>query len=494
MGLFFVGNPKIKIDFLLKGYVMRKLGFLLVVGAFLVSLSLPVLAQDSQPLPDFIQHTECTEETRAAMAGQTVQIIHFGDLSGPFAFITQPLLKGVEDALKFFNEHGGVCGAMMEQVYDDTKGDPASTQSIYDRFSTQDPKPNLLLLYASSDAEALRARVEEDQIPVIISAGSVPGLYGEDGMTPGWIFATNPLYGDQLGSMCDYFAANPDQFPNPSIGYISWEGAFGRAADTPEVWSYCESKGVAHAGSEFFLPTATDISTSVQNLVDNGATILYTNSLATGPALVAKTIVDLGLQNDVRLAGVNWALDTSVGLLGQATFNPDTGLPSTNGLIGSMPFYWWTERSQPGIALINEQADAAQRPPTDRNIAYLLGWTSADLYIEIYIQTANRVGFANITGADIKETLEQLNYRPLGLQDVAFTPDMRASTMNRIAQMAYLGQDGMTPASAENPPLVVTVGERQLLVPIIVPLTDFAAAPDLRPGMMEMMPAATPSS
>jgi ABC-type branched-subunit amino acid transport system substrate-binding protein len=449
-------------------------------------LVVPTFAQDATPeaeagFPDFIQHTECSEEATTAMTGQTIPIIHFGDLSGPYAFITQPLLAGLSDAIAYYNAAGGACGATFEQVYEDTAGNAEQTQTIYDRFSTQDPKPQLLVLYASGDAEALRERVAEDEIPVIISAGSVLGLYGEDSATPGWIFATNPLYADQLGAFCDYVAANAEMYPSPSIGYMSWEGAFGRAADTEEVWSYCESVGVSHAGSEFFLPTTTDISTQVQNLVDAGATILYTNSLATGPALVAKTIVDLGLEDSVMLAGVNWSLDTSVGLLGQATFGSD-GLPSTNGLVGSLPFYWWTERAQPGIALINEQADANEREATVRNIAYLLGWQTVDLYTEIYIQTANRVGFENVTGADIKETLEGLNYSPLGLAPISFTPETRSVNMNRIAMLAYLGEDGASPASADNPPMTVTVGDRTLLIPILVPLTDFVEAPDLRPG------------
>lgn len=463
---------------------MKKAQFLLMLVLLVGVFAAPVLAQD-EGFPDFIQHTECTED----LTGSNVEILHFGDLSGAYAFITQPLLAGLADAINYYNARGGVCGATLSQRFDDTAGDADQTVAIYDRYSTEDPTPQLLVLYASGDAEALRDRVAEDEIPVLISAGSVPGLYGEDGATPGWIFATNPLYTDQLGSFCDYVAEDSMGVfgDSPSIGYISWEGAFGRAADTEEVWSYCESVGVGHAGSEFFLPTTQDIGAQVQNLVDAGATILYTNSLATGPALVAATVVNLGLEDSVVLAGVNWALDTSVGLLGQGVFGSD-GLPSTNGLLGSSPFYWWSELDQPGIALISEQfALAAETAPEShtpqtQNIAYLLGWQTVDLYTEIYIQTANRVGFANITGADIKETIENLDYSPLGLAPINFQEGRRSTSSNRIAMMGYLGEDGQSMAGADVPPMVVTVGERQLLVPINVALTDFADAPDLRPG------------
>jgi branched-chain amino acid transport system substrate-binding protein len=457
---------------------MRKLIFVSFVCLMCVVLAVPVIAQDE--FDPMAAHTACADGVD--LTGQTITLYHFGDLSGPFSFITQPLLASLTDAFAYFNERGGICGANLAQEFDDTAGVQDATQAIYDRFSTLDPKPNLVILYASADAELLRDQLAEDEIPVLISAGSVEGLYGADGQSPGWIFATNPLYVDQLGMFCDYVAANPERFPDPVLGHISWEGAFGRSSDTAETRAYCEAAGVGYAGAEYFLPTATDITSQIQNLLDNGANILYTTSLASGPALVAATVVNMGIEDSVTISGVNWALDTSVGLLGQQTFGSD-GLPSTNGLVGSLPFLWWTERAEPGIALINAQADANQRPPQVRNIAYILGWTLVDLYIEAYILTGNRVGYDNIDGVAMKETLETMQYEPMGgLLNVEFGADRRALSNNRIAQMAYLGQDGQTPAGADNPPMVVQVGEQQFLVPILVPLTAFQTTPDLRPG------------
>lgn len=464
---------------------MRKITLLVVLAALLAALALPAAAQDAG-LPDFIQHTECQVD----LTGQTIPIYHLGDLSGSYAFITQPLIAGLGDAIKFFNEHGGVCGATLKSdvgtEYRDTGGKREEAQAAYDNFSSLNPKPDLMVLYASADAELLRSQVVEDEIPVIISAGSVAGLYGEDAQSPGWIYATNPLYADQLGSFCNFVANNPERFPNPTIGYISWPGAFGEAAYTPETISYCASKGVTILDTpEYFLPTATDISTNVLNLVDAGANILYTNSLASGPFLIAKTVVDLGLQNEVQVAGVNWALDTSVGLLSRTAINPDTGLPAVNGLIGSLPFYWWTERQQPGIAFINQQAEANQRTLSSRNIAYLLGWSIVDMYIEIYTQTVNRVGSLEaVTGADIKQTIESMKYSPLGLFNFDYQGGaIRALPDNRIAQMAFLNKTQNGPATSGDDALTVDLPDgTKAFIPLLIPLTPFSPAPDLRPG------------
>lgn len=462
---------------------MRKVLFF-VIAALLVVVITPTVAQDAPTFPDFIQHTECTQD----LTGQTIPIYHFGDLSGSYAFITQPLLAGLADAIKYYNERGGVCGAMFKSEvgteYRDTAGKREEAQAAYDYFSTLEDKPDLMLLYASGDSELLRSQVAEDEIPVFISAGSVEGLYGEDAASPGWIYATNPLYADQLGSYCQFVGASPDMFPDPVIGYISWPGAFGEAAYTPETISYCASVGVTVVDTpEYFLPTATDITTNVQNLVDAGANILYTNSLASGPAIVAKTIIDLGLEGEVKLAGVNWALDTSVGLLGQRTLG-STGLPSVNGLVASLPFAWWTERTNPGIALINEQADANAREPQNRNIAYLLGWGVVDTYTELYIQTVNRVGSLDaVNGAEIKTTVDSMVYSPLGLYTIDYKGGAtRDLATNRLAMMAFLNAEGTGPATSAADAMIVTAGENKFFVPIAIPLTDYAPAPDLRPG------------
>lgn len=464
---------------------MRKLWLIAALIVLLTSLA-AVTAQEDMGLPDFIQHTECEVD----LTGQTIPIYHLGDLSGPYAFITQPLLAGLSDAISYYNAHGGACGATFVsnegENYRDTGGDQAQAQAAFDNFKSLADKPDVLVLYASGDAELLRSQLAENEIPVLISAGSTEGLYGEDAASAGWIYASNPLYADQLGSFCKFVGANPDSFPqNPTIGYISWQGAFGEAAFTPETISYCASQGVTVVETpEYFLPTATDITTNVQNLTDAGANILYTNSLASGPVLVAKTVADLGLEDELVLAGVNWVMDTSVGLLSRTALGSD-GLPAVNGLYGSMPFLWWTERDQPGIALINEQADANERALSAKNIAYLLGWGIVDTYAEIYAQTVNRVGSLEaVTGADIKETIEGMDYSPMGLYNFNYQGGTtRALPDNRIAQMLFLNATGDGPATSGEDAMTVDLPDgTKAFIPLVVPLEPFSPAPDLRPG------------
>jgi ABC-type branched-subunit amino acid transport system substrate-binding protein len=473
---------------------MRKIAFLLMLVALVAAFAVPAAAQDDDMmLPEFIQHSECEQD----LSGQNITIYHFGDISAAYASITQPLLAGLADAISYFNERGGACGATFSTDNRDTAGQPERTQEAYDYYSSLEDTPDLLILYASSDSELLRTQLAEDEIPVLISAGSLEGLYGEDAMEPGWVFATNPLYADQLATFCDYVAANPDTFADPAIGYMAWAGtpgvsAFGQAAYTEPTIAYCESVGVPIVGLENFTPIDTDVSGQIENLADAGANIIYVNALATGPVVVARSIDFLGMNDELTLASVNWGLDTSVAFVGRADLGDD-GLPLVDGMYGSLPFRWWSELEIPGIQFINEQADLNERNPiSERNIAYLLGWATVDTYIELYTQTANRLGtgdVAEITGPDIKETIENLVYSPLGLYEMDYQGGaIRALPGNRIAQLRFLNQAGDGPAASADEAAGFDVGDgTTFYFPILVPLSEFGPAPDMRPGMMDDM-------
>jgi hypothetical protein len=121
-----------------------------------------------------------------------------------------------------------------------------------------------------------------------------------------------------------------------------------------------------------------------------------------------------------------------------------------------------------------------------QNIAYLLSWGSTDFFVELYIQTVNRVGSLDaVTGAELKATLESIDYSPLGLWRAYYGEDgqLRAPTENRIAMLAFANatMDGIA-TSRDDVLVVPNPNGGELMIPVVVPLTDFAPAPDLRPG------------
>ncbi len=365
----------------------------LATASATVSPSTAPAAAAEPALP--IKHTACAQGTD--LTGRTVNFDHLIDQTSQIDEFVAPIKAGLDDAAAYFNAHGGICGAAVAQVY---PPQPAAyrTSIDYARFAAQSPKPVLIGLYGSGDTEQLRHQLALDQIPALgIRVGSVLGLYGEDGQTPGWIFSTSPTYADQFGAFCQYLAQHPQQYPKPVVGYLSWAPNILPSAFTPETLAYCRALGIRVLGTPiYFAEEAVDIHALVQPLVDAGANILYTNSLGTGAALIARTLVEMKLKPAVALAAGNWGLDTSVGPLTQMPLGAD-GLPAMNGMLGSLPQPTWSETDQPGVLLVADQADLRQRPLSQRNNFYMLGWTSTDLFIELYIRTGNRVGFDHVT-------------------------------------------------------------------------------------------------
>ena len=423
--------------------------------------------------------TACAEGVD--LTGQTIPFYHILNPNDQVDTVYNPLRAGYADAAEYFNAHGGICGATLEQVFDESHW--GGTASLYGLFAAREPKPVVVTLYGSGDGVQLAPQLAKDEIPALnIRGGSVESAYGEDGKTLGWVFAANPLYVDQVGAMCDYIVANPDRFPNPVLGFMNFEDAWAQGASEGSL-AYCQSLGIGYAGTVTFSNDDTNIQFLIQKLVDKGVNIIYTNSHENGPVIIAKNLFEMGLQGKVMLATVNRAMDPYVAFSGEADLGAD-GLPVISGMLGSLPVRSWAEADNPGIKLITEQADRHQRPLTMRTDGYIMGWDTTDLLIETYIQTGNRVGFDHITGAEMKKTLEIIVYAPLGgVEQIDYQGGTRrALAQDRIGEMGYLGQDGKTQAGPGNPPMVITEDGQQHLVPMIIPLTDYRPAPDLRLG------------
>lgn len=441
--------------------MLKKLFLIAVLAILIFSLIPSSLAQEDAP--SRASEVTCEHD----LTGQTVKFYHFGDLSGPYAFITQPVLTGFDDAIAYFNANGGVCGATIETEYRDTGASGDVAQATWDEFTGRGDAA-VIFLYLTEDSELLRQQAIDLKIPLVVATASTLSLYGENADSPSYVFGATPLYQNQLGAFCDYISEHWSEYGlegDPVIGHISWLGAFGEASDTEESRAYCESKGVGYANAQYYFPGIPDISGQIQRAIDEGANILYTTSLASGPSQLASTVHAMELQEQVLLAGPNWVLDTSViGLGGEAVA----------GIIGQLPYYWWDELDHPGVKLVNDywvtnRLATAQDPAIafqSRNIAYLLSWTTVAWYQQFMTLTVNRVGgLENVTGEEVYNTLTSgILFDPLdGLIELSYDEFQRTANRSRIGTIQYLETE---------------TGR----VPQVVALTDWFTVPDLIPN------------
>lgn len=444
---------------------MRKSLFILMAALLAVALVLSACAPqptptEAPPPPPTAVPTEApTEEPTPAgppdLTGETITIYHFGDLSGPLASITTPLIHGAEDAVKAVNEAGGIYGATLEVKFADTGGKVEEAVAAYDRFAGENPNALVMITYGSGEAEALAQRFAEDKIVNITAGLSSKAFYGEGS---GYTFGLGPIYPDQLGLTMKFLSENWDAYKPANAGdeiklaYLSWPTAFGQAGLTAESRAYLADLGIEIVAEETYDPSpVADTTTAILTAQAAGANVIWTNTLAFGPATILNDLNALGLRDQFVVTGDNWAMDL-------ATYaflaEPAYGV----GLIAPFPYLWWTDTDNPGVQYAQTLFTANERPASERNVGYLLLVAGVDMVVKAITHAIDTVGYENLSGETVHDALVAMSpFEVLdGVLRVDFSGGSRAPRQAQI-RMIQGGPDAFNI------------------------LQDWAETPDLRP-------------
>ncbi len=374
---------------------------------------------------------EPMDEGPPDLTGETIKLYHFGDISGPYASVTGPLVNGASDMVKHINDTGGIFGATVEMDFADTGGSVDEAVAAYDRFTGADDNVLLFLLYGSPESVALYQRMAEDQIPAIGAGLSAEAFYG---IPDGYIFGGGPIYPDQFGFFLDYITENwADVKPagagdEVKLAYLSWPGAYGQGALTDESRAYADSLGVEIVHEELYdLSPTADVTTAILNAQAAGANVIYTNTLAFGPAALLNDLNALGLRGDFLVGGNNWAMD-----VGTYAFLADPSYGA--GFYAPFPFAWWNDTDNPAIQFAEENFAANERTAGEHNIGRLLIQGFVDVAVHAIENAILEVGFENLTGQAVYDELTQISgYDALGgLITVDYTNGRRSPSMMQM--------------------------------------------------------------
>jgi branched-chain amino acid transport system substrate-binding protein len=395
--------------------------------------AVPVPAATEAPAP-----TEAPAATEAPagppdLTGETITIYHFGDLSGPLAAITTPLVRGAEDMAKAINADGGIYGATLDIQFADTGGKVDEAVAAYDRFKSQDPNILMMITYGSGEVEALAARMAEDKIPSLSAGLSSKGFYEDSG----YVFGLGPIYPDQIGHVMRYLSENWADVKPASAGdeinlaVISWPTAFGQGALTDESRAFLEELGVNIVAEETYDPAPTaDTTTAILTAQAAGANVIWTNTLAFGPAVLLNDLNSLGIRDEFVVAGPNWSMDL-------ATYaflaDPAYGV----GLISAFPYLWWTDVDNPGVQYAAKVFADNERTPAEQNVGYLLLVAGLDLAREAIERAIDTVGYENLTGEAVHDALIELGaFEPLdGVFRIDYRDGSRSPHQSQIRQI-----------------------------------------------------------
>jgi ABC-type branched-subunit amino acid transport system substrate-binding protein len=327
---------------------------------------------------------------------------------------------------------------------------------IYDRFTGEDENTLLMITYGSGEAEALAPRFAEDKIVNLTAGLSAEAFYGEGS---GYTFGLGPIYPDQLGYVMEFLVENWETYKPADAGdevklaYLSWPTAFGQGGLTDESRAYLEELGVEIVAEDTYdvSPTA-DTTTAILTAEAAGANVIWTNTLAFGPAAILNDLNALGLRDQFVVAGDNWAMD-----LATYAFLADPAFGV--GLIAPFPYLWWTDVDNPGVQYAQALFEANQREPGEHNVGYLLLVTAIDITQKAITHAIDTVGYENLTGEAVHDALIELSpFDALdGVSRVDFSGTNRSPHSSQI-RMIQGGPDAFNV------------------------IQDWSEIPDLRPG------------
>jgi branched-chain amino acid transport system substrate-binding protein len=373
--------------------------------------------------------------------GETITIYQQAGLTGPLAQILgDGFINGTTDAVEAINASGGVCGAEFVINLQDSQYDPEQELTIYEQSRAGDPKPMFILTYGSGATIVLKDRVIEDEI-VNIAAG----LNAEAFYIPrdGWTVGVAPIYSDQFAGFLQWVSDNWDDVKPEGaedeivVGVIGWDNAFGAGATTPESLAYAEELGITVLPLELqeISPTA-DVTGQIQNLLLNGANVIYVQSLSFGPAQVIGTIHALGAWDSVVVGGVNWAINTDVAnILGENAELMD-------GFYGVFPTLFWNDVDEPGVQEALAAFEAGGYPETDKGVSYLLSYGQTFGLRDILELAINKVGFENLDGVAFFDAMKEMGLVSAGgLYELDVRGENRAPRKAQIRQ-AQLNDEG----------------------------------------------------
>lgn len=400
-----------------------------------------------------------TEECTETYEGETITIYQAAGLTGPLAQILgDGFITGSQAAVDRINAAGGVCGVQLEIRLEDSQYDPEQEVAIYEQYRAEDPPPLIHLTYGSGAAIVLKERVIEDKIPHITA-----GLNDEAFYIPrnGYTFGTGPIYSDQFAGFVGWLQDNWDEVKPEGagdeivVGVVGWANAFGAGATTPAALEYLEGRGITvlPLESQEVSPTA-DVTGQLQNLLANGANVIWAQSLSFGPAQVIGTLRALGAWDSVIASGVNWSMNTDVvNILGE-------NAALMEGYYGIVPNYWWNDTDNPGIQMALEDFEAAGLPEAKKDIGYLLSYGQMFGVANILRHAMNMVGFDGLTGEAVFNAMQDM-----GTIDVGGMAEWSAGGEDRSPRMAQVRQAQLNDDGAIE----------------FVVIEDFFELPDTRP-------------
>jgi len=323
--------------------------------------------------------------------------------------------KGMVDAGKWLNQHGGVFGRKLEIILVDDTSQPAETMAAYRKLNEAD-RILILYIYSMETSLALLPHIHYDRIPAFI--GSLPSPLASPGKYP-YLFSITPTPLDSAKIAMKFISENSGiKVRRPKILFVGSSDYLGKHF-LEEIKEYARTLGL-DTGSGIHLSGPFDPGPALSAISAYSPDFVYV-SLTPKETF---SLIQKAQEKDVK---TRW-------ICSPKAF--DENLAPFNGILGVQPLSPFGE-NVPGMTGIKE-AHQKWHPYDSHTLSYVEGWTNVLVMAEALGRSLPE---QKLSRARLKDSLESLKDFVLGglAPPLTFTAkDHRPSVESRI----FITKDG----------------------------------------------------
>ncbi len=351
-------------------------------------------------------------------ADEEIKVGGIFDLTGVTADVGKPFALGVQDAVAWLNENGGVNGKKVKLIGVDYGYKIDQARATYKRL-VNDEKVVLIQGWGTGDTEALKEFVGQDKVPYFSASFAAP--LADPAKFP-YNFFVGPTYSDQLRAWLDWVKKDwGTKAGKPKVAFMYGDNAYGRAPIAAGK-AYSKDIGLDVVDEEVLPPNFQDATSQLLTMKQKAVDYSYINVTTTGVTLVLRDAKKLGLS--VKFGSNPYGFSESLIAVAGALAEGVTGVMPDVPYGDAVPFMKTVET-------VHQKVRPTEKGDTMyvRGFSYVLVWGEA-------MKRADKAGQLN--GAGIKAAAETLrDFSTGGLtQPITYTPtDHRPTTTTAIYQV-----------------------------------------------------------
>jgi len=234
----------------------------------------------------------------AAVAGDTIKVGVYGDLTGQTSSFGQSTRNGIQLAVDEINAAGGVDGKKIELIVEDDQGTPEKAKTVISKLINQDKVQAVLGEVASSNSLAAAPVAQEGKIPMITPSSTNPKVT-EVGDYISRVCFIDPFQGSVMAK----FAANTLNAKTAAIiGDVQSDYSKGLTEFFTQEFTKLGGRVVAE---QKYAQSDPDFKAQLTAIRNSNPDVIYIPGYYGQVAIIAKQARELGM-NMPLLGGDGW--------------------------------------------------------------------------------------------------------------------------------------------------------------------------------------------